>query len=227
MQLTLIETYRRRSAKSLFGVGFTSLAAHAGVIVAAVYATLAARPGDTAVHIDTSVVLLTPAQEKPPTPPPLPAQLVEPLRGFQTVAVPLQIPTALPRVDLHEQFDPKDYSGVGVEGGRANGVVPPADAVYAEALVEERPALLSAPPVPYPDLLKQARIQGRVLLRAIVDTTGRIEPNSIEIATSPNPGFDVPAREWILKALFRPARLHGKAVRVHITQPLDYSITSS
>jgi len=74
--------------------------------------------------------------------------------------------------------------------------------------------------------LKRARIHGRVLLRAIVDTTGRVEPSSIEIATTPNPGFDVPAREWILKALFRPARVHGKAVRVHITQPLDYSITS-
>jgi outer membrane biosynthesis protein TonB len=45
------------------------------------------------------------------------------------------------------------------------------------------------------------------------------------IASSPNPGFDPSAREWILKALFRPARLHGRAVRVHITQPLDYSIT--
>ncbi len=54
----------------------------------------------------------------------------------------------------------------------------------------------------------------------------RAEPSSIEIATSPNPGFDGPAREWILKALFRPARVHGRAVRVHITQPLDYSVTS-
>ncbi len=91
--------------------------------------------------------------------------------------------------------------------------------------MEERPSLLSAPPARYPDLLKQARIQGRVLLRAIVDTTGRVEPGSVVIATSPNPGFDLAAREWILKALFRPARMHGKAVRVHITQPLDYSVS--
>ncbi|PYO79273.1 MAG: hypothetical protein DMD67_03140 [Gemmatimonadetes bacterium] len=98
------------------------------------------------------------------------------------------------------------------------------DAVYAEAVVEERPALLSAPPAPYPDLLKQAGIQGRVLLRAIVDTTGHAEPNSVEIISSPNPGFDVPARMWVLRAVFRPARLHGQAVRVHITLPIDYSL---
>jgi len=224
MELTLLETKRRTKTKTLLGVGATSLTLHAVVIAAAVYATLSARPADTVVRIDTSVVLLTQAQRQPAAPPP--AELVEPLRGFQTVTVPTQLPTAVPKLDLQERFDPRDYSGIGVEGGRANGVVPSGNEVYSEALVEERPALLSAPPARYPDLLKQAQIQGRVLLRAIVDTTGRVEPASVVIATSPNPGFDVPAREWLLKALFRPARLHGRAVRVHITQPLDYSITS-
>jgi len=223
MELRLLETKRRTEKKRLFSTGATSLALHAVVIGGAVYATLSARPAEIAVRMDTTVVLLTPAQREPAVPPP--AQLAEPLRGFQTVAVPTQLPTSVPKLDLQERFDPKDYSGVGVEGGRANGVVPSENEVYSEALVEERPALLSAPPARYPDLLKQARIQGRVLLRAIVDTTGRVEPGSVVIATSPNPGFDLAAREWILKALFRPARLHGRAVRVHITQPLDYSIT--
>jgi TonB family protein len=224
MELRLLETKRQYQKKTLFRVGATSLALHAAVIGGAVYVTLSARPADTAVRMDTSVVLLAPAQRQPALPPP--AQLAEPLRGFQTVTVPTQLPTSMPKLDLQERFDPKDYSGIGVEGGRANGVVPSGNEVYSEALVEERPALLSAPPAPYPDLLKRAGIHGRVLLRAIVDTTGRVEPSSIEIATSPNPGFDEPAREWILKALFRPARVHGRAVRVHITQPLDYSVTS-
>jgi len=224
MELRLLETKRKSQKKTLFRVGATSLALHAAVIGGAVYVTLSARPADTAVRMDTSVVLLAPAQRQPALPPP--AQLAEPLRGFQTVSVPTQLPTSMPKLDLQERFDPKDYSGIGVEGGRANGVAPSGNEVYSEALVEERPALLSAPPAPYPDLLKRAGIHGRVLLRAIVDTTGRVEPSSIEIATSPNPGFDGPAREWILKALFRPARVHGRAVRVHITQPLDYSVTS-
>jgi TonB family protein len=224
MELTLLETKRRTKTKTLLGVGATSLALHSAVIAGVVYATLSARRADTAVHADTTVVLLTPAQRQPAPPPP--AELAAPLRGFQTVTVPTQLPTSMPKIDLLERFDPKDYSGIGVEGGRAKGVVPSGNEVYSEALVEERPALLSAPPAPYPDLLKRAGIHGRVLLRAIVDTTGRVEPSSIEIATSPNPGFDEPAREWILKALFRPARVHGRAVRVHITQPLDYSVTS-
>jgi hypothetical protein len=46
----------------------------------------------------------------------------------------------------------------------------------------------------------------------------------VEIISSPNPGFNVPARMWVLRAVFRPARLHGQAVRVHVTLPIDYSL---
>lgn len=221
MILRLFET-KRKVDKRLFGTGFGTLAVHAGVVIAVVFGTMHAGPVDTTVKLDTTVVLLTQEQKQPERPP---VQIDEPLRGFQTVVVPSEIPTSIPAVDLkQEHFDPKDYSGVGVEGGRADGVVPRGDAVYAESVVEERPALLSAPPPPYPDMLKQAGIQGRVLLRAIVDTTGHAEPNSVEIISSPNPGFDVPARLWVLRAVFRPARLHGQAVRVHVTLPIDYSL---
>ena len=221
MELLLFETKKRTDQRARFGVGVTSLALHAALIAGAVYATVAARPTDTAVKIDTTVVLLS-QEQKAPEPPK--AQLVEPLKGFQTVVVPTVIPSNVPSIDLEQKFDPKDYTGIGVEGGRADGITPPENAVYAESVVEERPALLSAPPPPYPDILKQAGIQGRVLLSAIVDTSGRVEPNSIQIVKSPNPGFDVPARAWVLQALFRPARLHGQAVRVHVTLPIDYSI---
>jgi len=220
VDLRLLET-RRKIDRRLFGTGFGTLAVHAVLVVAVVFGTMHAGPADNTVRLDTTVVLLTQEQKQPDAPP---VQITEPLRGFQTVVVPNEIPTAIPPVDLQQHFDPKDYSGVGVEGGRADGIVPREDAVYAEAVVEERPALLSAPPPPYPDLLKQAGIQGRVLLRAIVDTSGHAEPNSVEIISSPNPGFDAPARMWVLRAVFRPARLHGQAVRVHVTLPIDYSL---
>lgn len=221
MELLLFETKKRTNQKARFGMGVTSLALHAVLIVGAVYATLAARPTDTAVRIDTTVVLLSQEQKAPEAPK---VQLVEPLKGFQTVVVPTVIPSNVPPIDLEQKFDPKDYTGIGVEGGRADGLTPPDNAVYAEAVVEERPALLSAPPPPYPQILKLAGIQGRVLLNAIVDTSGKVEPNSIQIVKSPNPGFDLPARSWVLQALFRPARMRGRAVRVHITLPIDYSI---
>src|SRR3989449_6796186 len=107
------------------------------------------------VKMDTTVVLLAPQHDQKP-PEQQPAQLDIPLKGFQTVAVVPEVPTTLPPVDLTQHFDPKDYSGTGIEGGKANGLVPGENQVYAEAVVEEKPALLSGPPQLYPDLLRRS-----------------------------------------------------------------------
>ncbi len=225
MVFTLLKFSRKTRSKGLLGVGVASLAFHSAMIAAVVYVTLHAAPSDIRVSMDTTVVLLAAQMQQKPADP-APTQLVDALKGFQTVTVPAQIPTDIPPVELQQRFDPKNFSGSGVEGGRANGIVK-RDEVYAETLVEERPALLSAPPPVYPPLLKQAGIQGRVVLRAVIDTTGRVEPASIQIMKSPNPAFDQPTKDWVLKALFRPARLHGRGVRVFINLPVDYSLTAA
>ena len=226
MVFTLLESRRSISTKRLFGVGVASFTIHTAIIAGVAYATLHAAPRDDQVKIDTTVVLLVPQERQKPTEP-APVQLVDALKGFQTVAVPAQIPTNIPPIDLQQRFDPRDYSGSGVEGGRANGIVVGGSEVYAEAIVEERPELLSAPPPVYPPLLRQAGIQGRVVLRAIVDTTGRVEPTSVRIVKSPSTGFEQPTKDWVMKALFRPARMHGRAVRVFINLPVDYSLKTS
>ena len=223
MLISLIETQRKIDRKQLLGVGFLSVAIHTVVIAGAVYATTVAGRSDATVKLDTTLVLLASAQQQKP-PEQQPARLDAPLRGFQTVVVPPAIPSDIPPVDLHEHFDPKDYSGTGLEGGHATGLVPDDGRVYAAAIVDQPPALLSAPPPVYPDLLKQAGIQGRVVLQAVVDTTGRVEPGSIKLLRTPNRGFDEPTRQWVLKALFRPARLQGRLVRVLVNLPLDYSL---
>src|SRR5258708_37583949 len=130
--------------------------------------------------MDTTVVLLTPETPQKPADP-TPVQLVDALRGFKTVTIPAQIPSDIPPVDLQQRFDPKDYSGSGIEGGRANGIVVSGSEVYAEALVEERPALLSAPPPHYPALLNNAGIHGGVIRRALIAATGRVEPAALRI----------------------------------------------
>ena len=218
MVLTLLE--------SKWKTGVASLAIHSAMIAGVVYATPHAAPRHDQVRTDTRVVLLAPQEQQEAADPPS-VQLGDALQAFQTVSISAQIPTDMPPVDLQQRFDPKDYSGSGVEGGRAGGIGVTGNEVYAEALVEERPALLSAPDPVYPALLKQAGIQGRVILPAVIDTTGRIEPASVRIMTSSHPAFDQPTKDWVLKALFRPARMHGRGVRVFINLLVDYSITPS
>jgi len=98
------------------------------------------------------VLLVLRNSSRRPTPPPV--QFADALQGFQTVAVSSQIPMDVPPVDLQQRFDPKDYSGSGLEGSRAgivaSGIVVSGMRCNAEALVEERPALLSAPAPVYP-----------------------------------------------------------------------------
>jgi TonB family protein len=221
MAFALIESDRRIGA-SLFSGSVPSLIIHSAVIGAAVLATLSARQDTAGFAADTTLVFLAAPPEHQPPPQP---ELSMPVKGFQTVEVPVVIPAAIPPVDLQERFDPKDFSGVGAEGGRAAGVAAGADQVYAATAVDEQPLLLAAPPPAYPALLREAGITGRVLLQAVIDTTGRVDPGSVKVLRTPNPGFEIPSRQWILKALFRPARLGGRLVRVLVNLPLDFSLT--
>ncbi len=96
--------------------------------------------------------------------------------------------------------------------------------VRTESMVDERPMFLSGPPLEYPSLLRQAGIHGRVLVRAIIDTTRRAEPASVQVIESPHPGLNQAARNLVLQAHFRHGRFRGRAVRVLITFPVNSRI---
>lgn len=216
----LIESKRKADAKKAFGLGFVSLVGHSVLVVLAVIATLTAGQAAQDILVDTMMVFLNQQEEQKQEEQPVID--IPQLKGFQTVVAPTNIPTNIPPINLQEHFDPKDYTGSGVEGGIGTGVTP--DQVFLESVVEERPEVLSGPQPQYPDLLRQAGIQGRVVVQAIIDTSGRAEPPSVKVIQSPNPGFDQPAKNYVLRALFRPARVHGRAVRVLINLPIDFRI---
>ena len=83
--------------------------------------------------------------------------------------------------------------------------------LWSVALVEEPPVVLA----------------GRVVVEVVVDTLGRAEPGSVAIVASSNQGFDPPARDYVRHALFRPARVHGRAVRVLVRLPIDFAIVTA
>ena len=218
---TLIESKRKTDKKRLFGIGFVSIAIHAVLIAAAVVATVTSGQTDTKVRTDTAMVFLEQQEQKPPEQPVV--QLDVPLKGFQTVVAPSEIPTDIPPINLQEKFDPKDYSGSGVEGGVATGMVPTGE-VYAEALVDVRPDRLAGPPPIYPEMLRQSGIQGRVLVQFVVDTMGKAEVSTIRIIQTPNPGFNEVVRTAVVRSQFRPGRVRGRAVRVLTELPFDFKI---
>ena len=219
----LIESKRPSQKGRFAGGSLVSLVVHTAIIGGAVWATLTAAQTDDSVKVDTALVYINPEQQKQPDQPP-PPQLEVQFKGFQTVVAPTDIPTNIPPVNLQEHFDPKDFSGTGVEGGVASGIVPSSDAVLSVDVVQEKPERLAGPQPVYPPLLQQAQIEGVVMVQAIIDTLGHPEPNSLKIIQTANPGFNESAKQTVLHSLFRPARVYGKAVRVLIQIPIQYTI---
>jgi protein TonB len=115
-------------------------------------------------------------------------------------------------------------STAAVDLNAATGLEPAASQVFTESVVDEKPEILSGPQLPYPDGLRQAGVQGRVVVQLILDTLGRAEPASVKVIQTPDAGFDLGAMDYVLHAVFRPARIHGRAVRVLLNIPIDFKI---
>jgi protein TonB len=71
-------------------------------------------------------------------------------------------------------------------------------------------------------VLASAGITGRVEMQFIVDTTGHVEPPSFKVLKTTHPAFSEPAREAILKSVFKPARFKGSPVRQLVQQAVSF-----
>jgi TonB family protein len=221
----------------------TSLVMHASAVVLAVMATRAALESPSVAMRDTPVMLFVPKAPPPPPPPevkPEPAVVVTepPPKGFQTVAALRDIPDVIPPVDLEQRaLDPRDFTGRGVEGGVATGVVggtgevegwsgePGPEAIYEASSNDERftPAVVMSQPAPrYPAPLQTLGLEGRVVVEFVIDTTGHVEPGSVRTLESTHPAFEKAAYEAMLRSLFAPARLSGHAVRQLTRQSIRF-----
>jgi TonB family protein len=211
----------------------TSVVTHGLVIALALVATRAALDAPRMTSPDEVMLLFVPKAPEPPPPavtkPQKSAPVVSlgepPPQGFQTVAAPSDIPNVIPPVDLSQRpLDPRDFTGRGVEGGVADGVVggtglvaPNAiDAIYVattDIAGFEAAVVLSQPMPQYPAALASVGVEGRVTVEFVIDTTGKVEPASIRVIESTHPAFESTARKAIRGSIFRPAHLSTVPVR--------------
>lgn len=228
----LIES-KSRGFKS-FGQSAVSAVLHVVLAYGAIKATAGAAEQIKEILQDTTMMFLKPPEPPPPPPPttPPPEAIVTanpPPMGFQTVMPPTEIPKDIPPVNLTERFDARDFSGKGVEGGIATGVVGGSGPVsttetFVEAEVDDPVRPLDIPKPRYPPVLQQAGIAGSVDVQYVVDTLGRAEPASWRVLRSTNKAFEDPAREAIMAGRFKPARIRNQAVRQLVQQRISFNI---
>lgn len=227
--------FRRAATQSV-----PSLTVHAVLIYLAILATGGAVTAVVETRDTTMVYLdLKDDQQKPDEPESEPpaqelVSLAPPPKGFQTLDVPLQMPSEIPPVDLSVRFDPRDFSGVGVEGGVFEGVEGGLGEVsntiglpmktYLESAVDEVPELLSHPPLRYPEFLRKSGLEGSVQLEFVVDTNGVAEGESMKVIHAAERAFEAPAISMIQGSRFRPGRVLGRKVRVLVRMDVVFTL---
>ncbi len=164
-----------------------------------------------------------------------------PARGFQVLMAPVAIPNALPDIDLSKSVtNEADFSGRGVAGGVAGGVVggvvlkPDQEkptpvgreaATYIVTEVEKAAMVADASVVPrYPESLRAAMIEGEVLMRFVVDTTGVADAASLQVIRSTHPLFTDAVVLAIKRMRFYPAEIGNRKVRMLVEQPFTFNL---
>ena len=224
----LVSNPEKRGRGAGVSSGMMSMTVHVAIIWAAVVATISTAEEAEDMADDTTMIFLQEEEEQieEELPPELEIEL--PPEGFLTLMAPINIPTEIPPIDLTQTFDPRNFSGVGVEGGVFSGVVGagPIDQTqtYLEAVVDERPERISGPQPRYPEMLRQAGVEGVVLLEFVIDTSGRVVEESVKILQATNRAFETPAKNVITRSLYRPGRVRGVPVPVLVQQQIGFSI---
>jgi TonB family protein len=80
------------------------------------------------------------------------------------------------------------------------------------------PDIVSGPALNYPEDLRLVGIQGRVVARVIIDSSGHAKPGAIRIISTPNTGFNESVTKYFQKAQFTPR------TRSCVVLPVDFKI---
>lgn len=229
----LIESKRQK--KSTLWQQFVSMVMHVALIFGAVKATQGAAEAIKEIAVDTTMVFLRPPPEAPPPPPQdVIVSANPPPQGFQVIAPPDNIPTEIPPVNLNERFDPKDFTGKGVEGGIGTGVVggtgPVLDGqVFLAAEVDETPQAMNENGIcngKFPAVMQSAGIPGKVVMQFVVNVDGKVDQGTMKVVSSTHKAFEEPAREALARCPFKPGKSKGQPVRVLVQQSMAFKLGS-
>jgi protein TonB len=181
----------------------------------------------------------------PPPPPPPPPAAVKIVKAVETDIVnnQLRTPTKIPKQVkiIQEEEAPPPSAGVvggvpgGVPGGAANGVIggiisstPVAVPKVAVQRVRVSQGVTQGMKVhdvtpQYPQMAKIARVQGPVVLAAVIGKDGTIQ--GLRVVSSASPLLNQAALEAVKQWRYRPYILNGEPVEVDTTITVNFTLS--
>ncbi|MGE0553423.1 MAG: TonB family protein [Gemmatimonadales bacterium] len=93
--------------------------------------------------------------------------------------------------------------------------------IEVDSMVQRDPT--SASPIYPPEMLDQ-KISGSTFVNYVVDTTGRVDTNTIKVIRTTHEAFAVSVREALAKMRFRPAIQGSRKVRQWVEQSFAFKI---
>lgn len=209
-----------------------SFVTHYGLILAVIYTSAEAANANEGPREEKITFVDQPKVEQPKheSPPELVVAPV-PVKVAPTLIAPVDIPNVLPDIDLsHPPTDPSQFTGKKgpvANPGSETAVEAPArgDVPYLEYEVEKpvTQAPNSASPA-YPDILRQAGVEGEALVSFVVDTLGRVDMSTFKVIRSSHDLFATSVRNALPRMRFIPAETSRGKVRQLVQQPFSFAI---
>jgi protein TonB len=135
----------------------------------------------------------------------------------------------LPAVEKTGENDGKPGTGPGVgtepdgpPGGPGDGTRRDPDEIFQPGGDVRSPELVRKVEPDYPEAARRARIEGVVILDAVITTRGDVE--EVRVVKSAGPLLDSAAAEAVRRWSYRPATLNGRAVRVLLQVTVSFRV---
>lgn len=229
---TLLES--RATLQSHSAGSFVSIIVHTAIITGAVMLT-AREVIETPVATRLVTVRFSQPDAPPPPRPTLTTAAIAAVNAAPspfTLRIPSIVPVGVPPIDFGATPTPVDFTPgrVGRDGMTCERDCQPGPMSDVEGRQlwsnAELMMRLREDPVPprYPEGLRRAGVEGSVLVKFVVDTTGRVDMRSVEVMRSTHEAFTAAVRETLERLRFQPSSSGERKVKAVAMMPFQFTL---